>query len=162
MEMSGHLRKNRGIWWTCVVTCEQSAWVGGRFWLLGNKAWWTRVVTCEKKKARWWWTGLVTQEQSAWLDGRVWLLGNKACYLMDMYGYSRKKALCWKDGSGYLRTKRLARWVCLVTWEQASYLMDMSGYLRTKRVAKWACLFTWEQSVLFDGHLWLPANKARV
>jgi hypothetical protein len=55
------------------------------------------------------------------LDGGVWLLGNKACYLM-----------------------------------------DMCGYLQVKRVARWVCLVTWEQSVSFDGHVWLPANKARI
>ena len=38
--------------------------------------------------------------------------------------------------------------------------MEMSGYLRTKHVARWACLVTWEQSVLFDGNLWLRKNKA--
>jgi hypothetical protein len=40
--------------------------------------------------------------------------------------------------------------------------MNGSGYLRTKRLAKWVCLVTWEQSLLFDEHVRLSANKARV
>ena len=90
--------------------------------------------------------------------------------------------------SGYLRTKRVVIWACLVAWEQSvlfdghvrllagknavlggcvwllankvCYLMEMSGYLRTKRLARWTCLFTWEQSVLFNGYVWLLKNKA--
>ena len=39
--------------------------------------------------------------------------------------------------------------------------MDESSYVRTKRLARWVCLVIWEQSILFDEHVWLLLNKAR-
>jgi len=88
-----------------MVTCEQSVLFDEHMWLLAKNS--------ALLDGRVW----LLKEQSSWLDGCVWLLGKKACYSVDMF-----------------------------------------GYLRTKCVACWACLATWEQSVLFDGHVWVTCK----